>query len=117
MVSDVGVDDLWSHVVWSAKAQLQRLRIFLKRSGEAKVWDFDAWLFWVVWDHILEKDIIGLQVTMHDSTGMYEVNRETDLSDDVASFVLVNAIAPCDELGQWIGEQLHHAENVVFVFD
>ena len=99
MVSDVGVDDLWRHVVGSAKAQLQRLRIFLKRSGEAKVWDFDAWLFWVVWDHILQKDIIGLQVTMHDSTGMYEVNRETDLSDDVASFVLVNAIAPCDELG------------------
>ena len=54
---------------------------------------------------------------MYDPVGMDKVDGETDLSDDVAGLILVHTISSCDKLGERIGEQLHDAKYIIFIFD
>ena len=60
MLSDIRVNKFWRHVVWCPKAQLQRLRVIMERSCEAKVSDFDSRFVWIIRFGILQQDIVRL---------------------------------------------------------
>ena len=116
MFSDLWVNNFRCHVIRCTQAQFQWFWVLLEWRSKTEVCYFDARLLRIGRISILQKDIVRLQIPMHDSARMDKVYGEAELFYDVASFVLIASISPCDNFGERFRQEFHRAVDIVPVF-